>query len=240
MGGEHGHPDRLQIGYYAQGENWIVDPLNESYFNPNLQLWYRQTIAHNTVVLNQTSQTWANGHSIFFGTLPGLQVASGGSEAVYPGAKLTRTLLQVGDYFLDLFDVSCLEKRIIDWPLHSFGKLIIYGVTLVRQPDDRFGKQPGIPGYDQLTQIYAGKTNGAWSGVFTREQVGNLRVMAVAEPETEVFQAITPPIGGFYKQMVKDQRRLPMLSSRRVTASTRFAHLIQAYEQDPTVSSFER
>lgn len=30
MGGEHGHPDRLQIGYFARGRNWIVDPLRKS------------------------------------------------------------------------------------------------------------------------------------------------------------------------------------------------------------------
>ena len=70
MGGEHGHPDRLQIGYYAEGRNWIVDPLNENYFNPNLQLWFRQTIAHNTPVVNQTTQTWTNGYGVFFGALP--------------------------------------------------------------------------------------------------------------------------------------------------------------------------
>lgn len=240
MGGEHGHPDRLQIGYYALGRNWIVDPLNESYFNPNLQLWYRQTIAHNTVVLNQTSQTWANGYGIFFGALPGLQVASGGSETVYPGAKLTRTLVQVGAYFVDLFDVSCPEKRIIDWPLHSFGKLTLTGLSLKREPADRFGQQPGIPGYDQLTDVHTGKTDGVWGGLFTTEQDERLVVSAVPEKGTELIQAMTPPIGGFYKQMVTDQKRLPMLISRRTTDSTRFVHLIQAFSDAPAVVGIEK
>src|SRR5574341_65394 len=167
MGGAHGHHDRLQMGYYALGENWIVDPLNESYFNPNLQLWYRQTIAHNTAVLDQTSQTWTNGYGNFFGALPNLQVASGGSETAYPGTKLTRTLLQVGDYFVDLFDIDCPEKRLIDWPLHSFGEFKLTGVKLEKQPRDLFGHPPGIPGYDQFSEIYAGKTDAAWNGVFT-------------------------------------------------------------------------
>jgi hypothetical protein len=240
MGGEHGHPDRLQMGYYALGENWIVDPLNESYFNPNLQLWYRQTIAHNTVVIDQTSQTWTNGYENFFGALPNFQVASGGSETAYPGAKLTRTVLQVGDYFVDLFDIESPDKRLMDWPLHSFGELTIRGVKLEKQPRDLFGHQPGIPGYDQLTEIYSGKSDGAWNGVFTLNNGKKLVVRGIGEPATEIFQAMTPPIGGFYKQMVKDQSPVPMLMSRRFTNATRFAHLIHADATAPTISNFEK
>ena len=239
MGGEHGHPDRLQFGYYANGRNWIVDPLNELYTFPNLQLWYRQTIAHNTIVINQTSQTWTNGYGIFFRALKGLQVASGGSTTAYPGTLLKRTLVQVGDYFLDLFDVAAPEARLIDWPLHSFGSLELSGLSLKPEPVDRFGHQPGIPGYDQLTEIQSAKTDVAWSGLFS-DNGQHLMVRAIGEKETEVFQAITPRIGGFYKQMVKDPKPLPMVFSRRRTNATRFAHLFQAYDQAPTVTSFEK
>ena len=239
MGGEHGHPDRLQFGYYANGRNWIVDPLNELYTFPNLQLWFRQTIAHNTIVINQTSQTWANGYGIFFAALEGLQVASGGTTTAYPGTSLKRTLIQVGDYLLDLFDVAAPESRLIDWPLHSFGSLELSGLSLQPEPADRFGHQPGIPGYDQLTDIQSAKTDAAWSGVFS-ENGQHLMVKAIGEKGTEVFQAITPRIGGFYKQMVKDPKPLPMVFSRRRTNATRFAHLLQAYDRAPTVTSFEK
>ncbi|MBF8247585.1 MAG: Alginate lyase domain-containing protein [Bacteroidetes bacterium] len=238
MGGEHGHPDRLQIGYYANGRNWIVDPLNESYFDPMLQLWFRQTIAHNTIVINQTTQTWTNGYGIFYGDLPGLQVASGGTETAYAGTKLTRTLVQVGDYFIDVFDVVAPEKRIIDWPMHSFGSLKLEGLNLTPEPIDRFGHKPGIPGYDQLTEISSAFTDSSWSGVYTDEG-HHLLVKAIGEKNTQVFQSISPRIGGFYKQMVKDPRPLPMVFSRREAASTRFVHLMQAYVSEPTVTGFE-
>lgn len=239
MGGEHGHPDRLQIGYYANGRNWIVDPLNESYFNPNLQLWFRQTIAHPTVVVNQTSQTWTNGYGIFFSALPGLQVASGATETAYPGAKLTRTLLQIGDYFIDLFDVAAPEKRILDWPLHSFGSLQLTGLDLKPEPNDLFGHRPGIPGYDQLTQIRSARTDGSWSGVFT-DHHQHLLVRAIGDKGTQVFQSISPHIGGFYKQMVKDPQPMSTVFTRRVADTTRFAHLIHAYASQPSVLDFRR
>jgi hypothetical protein len=237
MGGEHGHPDRLQMGYYATGRNWIVDPLNESYMNPNLQLWYRQSIAHNTLVVDQTTQTWTNGYGNFFGALPGMQVASGGTVTAYPGVKLTRTLLQIGGYFVDLFDAAAPEKRIYDMPLHSFGSLSLNGVNLERQPIDLFGNKPGIPGYDQLTNIYTGTTDSAWSGVFT-DKGQHLMVRALGEPGTEVLQAMTPPIGGFYKQMVKEKVPMPMVMSRRMTNATRFASLIEAYDDKPSTMKF--
>jgi hypothetical protein len=240
MGGEHGHPDRLQMGYYALGRNWIVDPLNEQYFNPNLQLWYRQSIAHNTVVLDQTTQTWTNGYGRFFGALPPHPVASGASTTEYPGAEVTRTLLQVGDYFLDLCDIQAAEPRIIDWPLHGYGRVTVDSLLLHPEPVDRFGKQPGIPGYDQLTGISSVMTDGPWSSVFTDGERQHLLVRAIGEKGTQVFTATAPRLGGFYKQMEKDSKPVPMLMSRRVSSDTRFAHLIEAYEDTPSVAAFTR
>jgi hypothetical protein len=238
MGGEHGHPDRLQIGYYARGRNWIVDPLNESYFNPNLQLWYRQTIAHNTLVVDQTSQTWANGERVFFGALPGLQIASGKSETVYPGTVLTRTVLQAGDYLIDLVDVSCTEPRILDWPLHGSGQLVLDGVALHPASSSLFGPEPRIPGYDQLKDIHSGISDSAWSAVFKESSDEHLSLFAIGQRGTEVFTATTPPLGGFYKQMVNDRTPLPMVLSRRVTNRTRFAHLLHAHGPRARVLSF--
>lgn len=239
MGGEHGHPDRMQIGYYAQGRNWLLDPLNESYFNPNLQLWFRQSIAHNTPVIDQTTQTWTNGYGIFFGALPGFQVSSGASTTAYPGAKITRTLLQVGDYFLDLVDFASPDRRTIDLPLQSFGALLLNGLTLKPEPRDLFGHEPGIAGYDQLKEIRSGLTETGWSGVFT-EGNQHFMVKAIGENDTRVFQAIAPRIGGFYKQMVTDPKPMPIVISRRVTDSTRFAHLMHAYDREPAVLEYSR
>ena len=238
MGGEHGHPDRLQIGYYARGRNWIVDPLNESYFNPNLQLWYRQTIAHNTLVIDQTSQTWANGERVFFGALPGLQIASGKSETVYPGADLTRTVLQAGDYLIDLFDVLCSEPHVLDWPLHGSGHVVLDGVALNPESSSLFGPEPRIPGYDQLKDIQSGVSDSAWSAVFKDSNNENLSLFAIGQQGTRVFTATTPPLGGFYKQMVTDRSPLPMVFSRRVTNRTRFAHLLHAHGPIARVLSF--
>ncbi len=240
MGGEHGHPDRLQIGYYARGLNWIVDPLNESYFNPNLQLWYRQTIAHNTLVVDQTSQSWANGEPVFYGALPGLQVAAGRSETVYPGTALTRTVIQAGDYALDLFDAVSDEPRTFDWPLHAMGQVAVTGVNLRAEPDTLFGPEPRYPGYDQLRDVRSGAVDSGWQAVFEASGGEKLTVLGIGEPGTRLFTAMTPPRGGFYKQMVADRSPLPMVMSRRHESRTRFAHLIHAWRETAHVLSLSR
>jgi hypothetical protein len=239
LGGEHGHPDRLQMGYYAGGRNWIVDPLNESYMYPSLQLWYRRSIAHNTLVVDQTDQAWTNGYGSFFGALPSFQVASGGSTTEYHGVKLTRTLIQCGDYFLDLFDAESPDVHTYDLPLHSFGGLALDGPTLERQPIDMFGNKPGIPGYDQLTDIYRGTSDSSFLGVFT-DRGEHLMVRVIGEPGTQVLKASTPPIGGFYKQSAPDRAPFPVLITRRIGRRTRFASLIQAYGNRAAVTSFTK
>ena len=239
LGGEHGHPDRLQMGYYADGRNWIVDPLNEAYSNPNLQLWFRQSIAHNTLVVDQTTQTWTNGYGNFFGALPMFQVASGSSTTEYAGIKLTRTLLQAGHYFIDLFDAAAPEPHLYDLPLHGFGSVKVNGISLEPQPIDLFGNRPGIPGYDQLTEVSAGQTDSAWEGIFA-DKGKYLSVRVLGEQGTSVFKAMNPPIGGFYKQMVSEQVPMPVVMSRRTTKATRFASLIEAYTDKPSATVFSK
>jgi len=243
MGGEHGHPDRLQMGYYAGGRNWIVDPLNESYMFPSLQLWYHRSIAHNTLVVDQTDQAWTNGYCGYFDALPSFQVASGGSTTEYHGVKLTRTLIQVSDlsgsFFIDLFDASSPDVHTYDLPLHSYGHLSIEGLKLEPQPVDLFGNKPGIPGYDQLTSIGLCSTDSAFHGDF-RDGNERLTFHVIGEPGTTVLSALTPPIGGFYKQSAPDKAPFPVLITRRVARSTRFATLISVAGSGNPVRSFRK
>jgi hypothetical protein len=234
VGGEHGHPDRLSIGYYAYGKHWLIDPKNESYAFPNLQTWYRQTISHNTMVVNETKQAWANGKYKFFGETPGLKVASGNADHVYGGVNLTRTILLLGDYFIDLFDASAPEPRTYDLPFHSFGTLSITGIELEKQPIDIFGAPRGIQGYDQLTEVKKCETMSDWQAIFRKDDGTGLSVMALGEEGSSVYSTMTPGIGG------SSNERIPMVMNRRHTMTTRFESLIEAFKDKPSVTKFAR
>ncbi|HTY57244.1 MAG TPA: sugar-binding protein, partial [Bacteroidota bacterium] len=173
----------------------------------------------------------------FFGALPDFQVASGGSTTEYHGVKLTRTLVQCGDYFLDLFDAESPDVHTYDLPLHGFGRLALEGLNLERQPVDLFGNKPGIPGYDQLTDIDEASTDSSFEGIFT-DKGEHLMVRVIGERGTDVIKASTPPIGGFYKQSAPDNAPFPLLMTRRVGKQTTFVSLIHAYGASPVVTSF--
>jgi hypothetical protein len=232
VGGEHGHQDRLGMGYYACGREWLVDPGTEAYYQENLQTWYRQTIAHNTLTVNESKMTWANGRLNFFGENPGLKVASGGSDKLYGGAKVNRTIVMVGDYFLDIVDAEASETRTYDLPYHSFGKLAVEGVPLEKQPLDIFGHKPGIGGYDQFTDVLKGDTDGAWSATFRRDDGTGMALFSLGCEGTSVYSAMTPGIPGAYDV------RLPLVMVRRRAEKTHFETLLEAFKGAPRVTKF--
>lgn len=233
VGGEHGHPDRLGVGYYAFGHHWLLDPLNQDYFKPNLQTWFRQTIAHNTVVLNQSNQAWANGHLNFLGETPGLKVASGYSDRLYGGASIRRTIALLGAYCIDVCEVNAEDERIIDYPIHSFGELHLEGVPLSRRPDVMFGKPPGIPGYDQFTEIYSGISDSDWKAEFKLDGSSGLMLHVLGEESSQIFSAMAPGIREDY------EKRLPMLFCRRIARQTRFVTLLEGYRGKPGIRQFK-
>ncbi len=111
----HGHLDRLNMGIYGFGFDLTPDLGYPEFATswPKRNEWTRQTIAHNTVVVNQTSQktNWV-GHPTLFKALPGIQCAEVESTDVYPGIRdYRRTLLFVPlspetGYVIDIFRVE--------------------------------------------------------------------------------------------------------------------------------------
>ncbi|MBT3382032.1 MAG: heparinase [Lentisphaerae bacterium] len=111
----HGHQDRLNIGIYGFGFDLTPDLGYPEFATswPKRNEWTRQTIAHNTVVVDESSQTtnWV-GHPTFFKALPGLQCAEVESSDIYPSTRdYRRTVLfvplteQTG-YVVDIFRVE--------------------------------------------------------------------------------------------------------------------------------------
>ena len=54
----HGHPDKLCLDLYAFDERLIPDPGCVWYEQPIYRQWYRTTLAHNTLVVDELDQSW--------------------------------------------------------------------------------------------------------------------------------------------------------------------------------------
>jgi hypothetical protein len=70
-GGGHGHPDKLGITLFAQGQRLSPDLGTPGYGIGLNQSWYRHTLSHNTVLLDGQSQPPATGHLRAFRPLRG-------------------------------------------------------------------------------------------------------------------------------------------------------------------------
>lgn len=74
-GGTHGHPDRLNIIFYANGRLQAPDFGNLcDYRLPLWREWDQQTISHNTVVVNEESQ-YTGARLNFFQVSPRAKIA---------------------------------------------------------------------------------------------------------------------------------------------------------------------
>ena len=105
----HGHFDRLNLLYYDNNTEVFSDYGSARFINieskfggdylPENKTWAKQTIAHNTVTVDQTSQYKANlekseaAHAslVHFEDKGSIQVVSGREDSAYPGVGLLRS-----------------------------------------------------------------------------------------------------------------------------------------------------
>lgn len=144
----HGHFDKLTWQFYDNGNEIVSDYGAARFLNveakfggrylPENNSYAKQTVAHNTVVVDETSHfngkvKMGNKHAPtlnFFETNQFGTVSSGEIDTAYKGVELERTLALVNlpelerTLAIDLFNVNSLDKHQIDLPLHYLGQLI--------------------------------------------------------------------------------------------------------------------
>ena len=116
-GGHHGHPDKLSLTGWAYGWRFSPDLGTPGYGVASLETWYRQTLSHNTVLLDGESQPAAQG------SLVGFTPDSARVAVEWEGVKLRRSVHTRPEYFIDVFEVECAVPRQIDWIYHNAGAL---------------------------------------------------------------------------------------------------------------------
>ncbi|HET8546560.1 MAG TPA: alginate lyase family protein [Bryobacteraceae bacterium] len=161
-GGWHGHYDKLGFVSFALGGILGVDPGTQSYAAPTHNTWDKETVAHNTVVLDERSQSPATGKLLWQDLTDQYSAASADAGPVYSNATLERTLLVTREYALDLFKVRTTDGSThrIDWVYHNSGELT---PALDVSAYDGFGKSGG---YQHLSGNRAAVSDSDWTAVF--------------------------------------------------------------------------
>ncbi|TMO72813.1 alginate lyase [Pseudoalteromonas sp. S3785] len=144
----HGHFDKLTWQFYDHGNEIVSDYGAARFLNveakyggrylPENETYAKHSVAHNTVVIDETSHFNANvkvGNNNhpklnFFETNQYGTVSSGQISTAYKGVELERTLALINlpelesTLAIDIFNVNADASHKIDLPLHYKGQLI--------------------------------------------------------------------------------------------------------------------
>jgi len=145
----HGHFDKLHFIFFDGGREvvpdygfsrWInIEPKFGGRYLPENDSYAMQTIAHNTVVVDETTQNEAKessaeegwGERNFFDARnPAVQVMSARADKHSPGVTMRRTMLLIKDarfarpVVVDLFRLASAGEHTYDYPIHFRGQLI--------------------------------------------------------------------------------------------------------------------
>ena len=170
----HGHFDKLGFIYYDNGDEIVADygaarflnvePKNGGRYLPENNSWAKQSIAHNTLVVDQTSHfdgDWREGQKhapsvIEFGELEGVQVAFAEIDTAYEGINLQRLIAIMpgengGDYVIDIMRGLGTGDHTFDLPVHFKGQLIETSFDM-EHATDRLEPFGTANGYQHLWQ----------------------------------------------------------------------------------------
>lgn len=145
----HGHYDKLSISLYDNGNSILpdygavrflnIEPKFGGHYTRENYSWGMQTIAHNTVTVDERSHFNGNMKvsSDFHSFInycdysnPDLQVVSGVERNAYPGVDMSRTTAMVkNEHFefpviIDIFRVQSDTVRQLDFPFYYKGQLV--------------------------------------------------------------------------------------------------------------------
>ena len=219
----HSHPAKLGMVLYGLGQELSPDPGRLEYGSPLHEEWYIQTIAHNTVVVDEKTQALTGGSLDIFEVSDQVKVMRGKCDTAYPGVVLERTLVLTPHYVLDLFLVLGESDHTYDWVYHNFGCLATNMHT--QQLGQPLAKDAG---YQHVSELHQAETEGTWSTIWELEK-GGVKVTMAGNPGTNVFFG-----EGFYG---RDAKRLPMVVVRRYGKRTLYASVIEVFTDKPEVEN---
>ncbi|MEW1843470.1 alginate lyase family protein [Nonomuraea angiospora] len=222
-GGSHGHADKLHID--VTGGGLQSTDLGMVYGSDNADLtnnWYRETVSHNTVVVDGRSQDRAMRGSLnFFGTTPGLRVADAGAKD--GDVAIRRADLMTDRYTLDVFDASGSTAHRYDQSWHGQGTLEVGGPAMTPPPCGDCVLDPADTdfGYHRLKRVAEGTAaDGRWKAQWTSD-TGVLSLRSLEPVSTGVLHTSGPGEATTGKP-------IPFLLARREgAAKARFTTLIE-------------
>jgi len=158
-GGGHGHYDKLGFVSFFNGSTMALDPGTQPYGAPTHDTWDKMTVAHNTVTVDETTQSEATG-SLLWDDLGNdlYRAVRVNAGPAYPQVDLNRTLLLTSEYTLDIVEAEAKDGKDhkFDWTYHNLGQV----ETLTG--DTEYTAFRKTNGYQHLTNTRASSRSDSW------------------------------------------------------------------------------
>ena len=213
-GGAHGHPDKLGLIVFGDGREILLDAGRVAYGSPLYGNWYKTTLAHNTIIVDEQNQKPTQVDSIRFNKMDGLCSAQSNCSTAYPGVALMRTVVVTQNYLLYIFTADSESSHTYDLAYHIKGKVKPY--TEMKK-DNSLSKKNG---YQILEDVTSQDVLGNWRMNFKEGKNKEARLTMIGgEETTRVFIA---------NGLVGDPPKpCPVVMLRRTGNSTRYITLLE-------------
>lgn len=132
-GGVHGHYDKLNLILFA-GDELGGEPVFHRYEDPLHGEWTVQTVAHNTLTVNQRSQVATEGKLTVYADAGACKVMRAECADAYPGVVLDRTVVITANRTFDLYTARCARNVTFDRTLRFAGALALPAGATDGQP----------------------------------------------------------------------------------------------------------
>ena len=243
-GSGHSHPDKLSIVVCRDGKHVLPEVNYFGYGDPDFLTWNNQTLAHNTVTVDEVAQhpqadgdePWVAdwdfpvyGEPVFFHPGEHAKIFRGACKTVYDGVVQTRTLAMIDGMIVDFFHSASETERQYDYVMHVDGELADCSVELGEVDPGPLSKAYG---YNHVVDIRRTMLNdGAVSLAYTvAEGKPAMKLDVLAGQDAEFLTAM-----GNSKE--EDYPALPMLMLRSKGTCSDFAAVMQFGDEDVTVAT---
>ena len=162
-GSGHSHPDKLSIIVQINGEFVVVDLKMGGYGGEMYGGFTKQTMTHNTVVVDEVSQlpqgdtdyAWAvdesvHGEPVLFYATDEMKAARARSTMVYDGVVVDRTMVMIDSMLIDIYRCRSDEEHQYDYVLHIDGELDVDTLPNAKAIDGPLGEKFGYRLYDNV------------------------------------------------------------------------------------------
>lgn len=216
-GGGHGHPDRLQLTFFAKGRRWLTDYGTGQYYFDDLK-WYRSTLSHNTVMVDSSDHETVCGTETIFKDEKEFTLVEAVVKDIKPGVNMSRTLIKFREGpLLDHVEMASHTEHDYDYVLHSVGELELMN----KEACPPF--LPAAGSYAFLEDVQSFKVCEDVQAVF-KDGEAKLRIHMLEQERAHVYTAKS------YGSPHQLTQRFPLLGVRVRAASCHFVTLIEALD----------